>query len=76
MTSITMSANSSEVDPAPGVGAGSGVGSALAVPIANTDSPIIAPANTQRIATPFTLLRSSIPREASTGPHPPHAQPD
>jgi hypothetical protein len=60
-------------------GAGGCVGSALAVPIANAESPMSAPATAEkshRIATPFRLLHSLIPREASTGPHPPHGQHD
>jgi hypothetical protein len=78
MALMTMSANSSDVDVV-GPGAGVGVGSALAVPIANTESPIAAPAatdNNHRIEAPFPLLRSLFPREASTGPHPPHDQHD
>jgi len=73
-----MSAKSSDVEVV-GPGAGGWVGSAPAVPIANADSPITEPAtadNTHRIATPFPLLHSLIPREASTGPQPPHAQRD
>jgi hypothetical protein len=73
-----MSVNSSDEDVV-GLGAGSGAGSALAVPIANAESPIAAPAtvdNSHRIGTPFPLLHSLIPSEASTGPHPPHRQPD
>jgi hypothetical protein len=80
MASITMSASSSELDVV-GPGAGGWVGSALAVPIANAESPITAPTNADnslRIATPiaFSLLHSLIPREASTGPRLPHAQHD
>jgi hypothetical protein len=60
MTSITMSANSSDVDVdvVAGPGPGGCVGSALAVPIANAESPITAPAtddNSHRIATPFSI---------------------
>jgi hypothetical protein len=57
MASITMSAKSSDEDVV-GPGTGGGVGSALAVPIANAESPITAPAtadNTHRIATPFVF---------------------
>jgi hypothetical protein len=57
MASITMSAKSSDEDVA-GPGAGNGVGSALAVPIANAESPISAPAtadNSHRMATPFVF---------------------
>jgi hypothetical protein len=59
MASITMSANSSDVDVVAGPGAGGSVGSALAVPIANAESPIAAPAaadNSHRIATVFIAL--------------------
>jgi hypothetical protein len=55
MASITMSARSSD-DDVVGPGAGGGVGSALAVPIANAESPITAPAtvaDSHRIAAPF-----------------------
>jgi hypothetical protein len=90
MTSITMSANSSDVDVVAGPGAGGWVGSALAVPIANAESPTAAPAaadNSHRIAAAFIALLACVPvrffvgaqpysREASTGLHPPHAQPD
>jgi hypothetical protein len=58
MASITMSASSSELDVV-GLGAGGGVGSALAVPIANAESPITAPAtadNSHRIATSVILI--------------------
>jgi hypothetical protein len=58
MASITMSASSSELDVV-GPGAGGWVGSALAVPIANAESPITAPTNADnslRIATPVILL--------------------
>jgi hypothetical protein len=58
MASITMSASSSELDVV-GPGAGGWVGSALAVPIANAESPITAPTNAdngRRIATPVILL--------------------
>jgi len=77
---MTMSASSSGVEVV-GPGGGGWVGSAPAVPIANAESPITAPAtadNSRRIATPFIfpLVHSLIPREASTGPHPPHAQHD
>jgi large conductance mechanosensitive channel len=57
MASITMSANSSELDVTPG--AGVGVGSALAAPIANVDRPMIAPATTQRSPV-ISLLASAI----------------
>jgi hypothetical protein len=53
-----MSAKSSDVDVVAGPGAGGWVGSALAVPIANTESPITAAAaadNSHRIATPFVF---------------------
>jgi hypothetical protein len=58
MTSITMSANSSDVDVVTGPGAGGWVGSALAVSIANAASPIAAPAaaaNTHRIVRLFSI---------------------
>jgi len=64
MTSITMSANSSDVDVVTGPGAGGWVGSALAVPIANAESPIAAPAiaaNAHRIASVIPLLACAIP---------------
>jgi hypothetical protein len=57
MASITMSARSSDEDVV-GPGAGGEVGSALAVPIANAESPITAPAtadNSHRMATPFAF---------------------
>ena len=57
MASITMSANSSDEDVV-GPGAGDGVGTALAVPIANAESPITALAtadNSHRMATPFVF---------------------
>jgi hypothetical protein len=58
-----MSANSSEVDVGPGAGAC--VGSALAVPIAKTESPITATADhSHRIATRFPLVHSLIPRRS------------
>jgi hypothetical protein len=78
MASITMSANSSEVDVVAGPGAGCGDGSAFATPIIKADSATAAPATTNdhRIATPLALVHSPIPREVSTGPHPPHAQHD
>jgi hypothetical protein len=78
MASITMSASSSDEDVV-GLGAGGGVGSALAVPIAKADSPIAAPAtadNSHRIGTPFPLLHSLFPGEASTRLHPPHPRHD
>jgi hypothetical protein len=67
MTSSTMSANSSDVDVVAGPGTGGCVGSALAVPIANAENPITAPAtaaNSHRIATPFSLLHNLIPRRS------------
>jgi hypothetical protein len=79
MASNTMSARSSEEDVV-GPGAGGEVGSALAVPIANAESPITAPAtadNSHRMATPFAFIAAQVDsREASTGPHPPHDQHD
>jgi hypothetical protein len=54
-----MSAKSSDVDVVAGPGAGGWVGSALAVPIANAESPITAPAaadTSHRIAAPFIPL--------------------
>jgi hypothetical protein len=57
MASMTMSASSSELDVV-GTGAGGWVGSALAVPIANAESPITAHANADnslRIATPIVF---------------------
>ena len=62
MTSITMSAKSSDVDVVAGPGAGGCVGSALAVPVANAESPIAAPAaanHSHRIAAVF--IRALIP---------------
>jgi hypothetical protein len=73
-----MSASSSD-DDVVGPGAGGCAGSALAVPIAKADSPIDAPAKANhihRIGTPFLLPFRLIPGEASTRPHPPHAQRD
>jgi hypothetical protein len=70
MTSITMSANSSDVDVA-GPGAGGCVGSALAVLIAVTESPITAPAtaaNIHRIASPDLADTKSIPLLARAVP--------
>jgi hypothetical protein len=58
MTSKTMSANSSDVEVVVGPGAGGWFGSAAAVPIANAESPITAPAtadNSNRMATPFVF---------------------
>jgi hypothetical protein len=78
MASMTMSVNSSD-DDVVGLGAGGGAGSAPAVPIATAESPIAAPAtaaNSHRIGSPFPLLHSLFPREASTRPHPPHGQRD
>jgi hypothetical protein len=79
MASITMSVNSSEEDVV-GPGAGGGVGSALAVLITNAESPITTPAtadNSHRMATPFVFIGAQLnSREASTGPHPSHAQHD
>ena len=54
-----MSAKSSDVDVVAGPGAGGWVGSALAVTIANAESPITAPAaadTSHRIATPSIPL--------------------
>jgi hypothetical protein len=60
MVSITMSAKSSDEDVV-GPGAGGGVGSALAVPIANAESPITAiAANTQRIGSVIPLLTRAV----------------
>jgi hypothetical protein len=62
MASITMSAKSSDEDVV-GPGAGGGVGSALAVPIANAESPITAPAaadNSHRMATPFVFIGAQL----------------
>jgi hypothetical protein len=59
MTSITMSANSSDVDVIVGPGEGGWVGWAPAAPIANAESPMTAPAtadNSHRIATSVTSL--------------------
>lgn len=50
ITSITMSANSSDVDVVAGPGAGACVGSAPAVPIANAESPIDAPVTAAKLA--------------------------
>jgi hypothetical protein len=62
MASITMSAKSSD-DDVVGPGAGGGVGSAPAVPIANAESPITAPAaadNSHRMATPFVFIGAQL----------------
>jgi hypothetical protein len=59
MTSSTMSPSSSDEEDVVGPGAGGWVGSAPAVPIANAENPITAPAtadNSLRIATPVILL--------------------
>jgi hypothetical protein len=63
ITSMTISAKSSEVDVVAGPGAGGWVGSALAVPIANAESPITAPAaadNSHRIATPSFFIGAQL----------------
>jgi len=59
ITSITMSAKSSDVDVVAGPGAGGWVGWALAAPIVNAESPITAPTaadNSHRIAAPIIPL--------------------
>jgi hypothetical protein len=75
MASITMSANSSDVEVVAGPGAGEGVGSALAVPIPSTAIPTSTAANTKRTDPPVSLPDSSI-REASSRVRPLQAQRD